>query len=410
MMQTLFKKSHPLISKGLGISATLILLSLAVAVTHFIDVYYMHELRGSDPTIHSGPWGDLQEWDIRVEQAMEFVNFDRTSNEGPFWNFGSLTAPAVQNVLMSSGLSSEDTGKLLLNQVKNPSGAFVIKPDESILLGLDPVVRSKLYLALSQNPSNRLQNAPYFLPKGDVMQLFDKKYDSNVKASALMKKLLYVRNGYTYFSDPEVILRHIPNPEERAEYLQSLTSQNAVLLKLLIKPDSDIDKPLNYWALTSAGVRIKDLRPLFEAQQRLPAGGSISVLYLLPPMARERLFTTPLTPGVGTPKQPDCHWSALNFFSEIPDDRMSDNDFASSFIAQNYYEIGKAGLQGDLVLLFNERNRVIHSSVYLADDIVFTKNGVNFAQPWILMHEKDMIGYFSALEPVKVAYFRRKRF
>ena len=410
MMQRLLKKSHPLISKGLKISAILILVSLAVAVTHFIDAYYTHALRGSDPTIHSGPWGDLQEWDIRVEQAMEFVSFDRTSNEGPFWNFGSLTAPAVQNVLMSSGLSSEDTGKLLLNQVKNPSGAFVIKPDESILLGLAPEVRSKLYLALSQNPSNRLQNAPYYIPKGDVTRLFDKKYDSNAKASALMKKLLYVRNGYTYFSDPEVILRHIQNPEERAKYLQSLTSQNAVLLKLLIKPDTDIDKPINYWALTTAGVRIKDLRPLFEAQQRLAEGGSISVLYLLPPMARERLFTTPLTPGVGNAKQPDCHWTALNFFSEIPDDRMSDNDFASSFIAQNYYEIGKAGLQGDLVLLFNEKNRVIHSAVYLADDILFTKNGVNFAQPWILMHEKDMIGYFSALEPVKVAYFRRKRF
>ena len=96
MMQRLLKKSHPLISKGLKISAILILVSLAVAVTHFIDAYYTHALRGSDPTIHSGPWGDLQEWDIRVEQAMEFVNFDRTSNEGPFWNFGSLTAPAVQ--------------------------------------------------------------------------------------------------------------------------------------------------------------------------------------------------------------------------------------------------------------------------------------------------------------------------
>ena len=370
----------------------------------------MHELRGSDPTIHSGPWGDIQEWDIRVEQAMEYVSFDRTSSEGPLWNFGSLTAPAVQNVLMSSGLSSEDTGKLLLNQVKNPSGAFVIKPDDSILLGLAPEVRSKLYLALSENPSNRLQNAPYFIPRGDVMRLFDKKHDSNAKAIALMKKLLYVRNGYTYFSDPEVILRNIPDPEERAEFLQSLTSQNAVLLRILIKPDTDIDKPLYYWGLTGPGVRLKDLRPLFEAQQRLKDGGSISILYLLPPMVRERLFTTPLPSVEGNKKQPDCHWTALNFFSETPDDRMSDNDFASSFIAQNYYEIGKPGLQGDLVLLFNEKNRVIHSSVYLADDILFTKNGVNFAQPWILMREKDMIGYFSALEPVKVAYFRRKHF
>ena len=51
---------------------------------------------------------------------------------------------------------------------------------------------------------------------------------------------------------------------------------------------------------------------------------------------------------------------------------------------------------------------MVHSSVYLADDIVFTKNGINFAQPWVTMRIKDMVGNFSALEPVKIAYFRRK--
>ncbi len=66
------------------------------------------------------------------------------------------------------------------------------------------------------------------------------------------------------------------------------------------------------------------------------------------------------------------------------------------------------GVPGDLVLLLDNQNKVIHSAVYIADDIVFTKNGINFAQPWVMMHEKDMVGHFSGLNPVRVAYFRKR--
>jgi len=155
------------------------------------------------------------------------------------------------------------------------------------------------------------------------------------------------------------------------------------------------------------GVLIKDLRPLFESQKRLPDGGSISILYLLPPIAREKLFTTPL-PSIAGEKMPDCHWTALNYFNETPDPKMSDNDYASRYISDNYYQIAKPGVAGDLVLLLNPQDQVIHSSVYIADDVVFTKNGINYAQPWILMKIDDMHGSYSRLAPVKVAYMRRK--
>ena len=179
-------------------------------------------------------------------------------------------------------------------------------------------------------------------------------------------------------------------------------------MRLLVRPDSDIDKPLNYWALSMPGVLLKDLRPLFESQQELRGGGSISILYLLPKLAREKLFTSPLPPSSGQERLPDCHWTALNFFSATPDPRMGDNGYASKFISDNYYQIAAPGVTGDLVLLLDEHNRVIHSSVYIAADVVFTKNGISYAQPWIFMHERDLVGTFSSIDPVKVAYFRRK--
>lgn len=386
-------------------------ITLLVAVgfaTHFIDKRIEHKSSGTAPNILSGPWGDLQTWDIRIEQPIEYVGFEKTSSEGPIWNFGTLLPAAVERLLLDSGLTANQSLQLLKCQVQGANGLALYKPDREFLLSLSPEVRSKLYLTLAQHAANRFYVTPYLIPGGNVAALFGKPHDSNVATIETMKKLLYTRNGYTYFSDPEVVLKGLASAEERLEYLQSLTSQSAVMMQLLLRPDSDIEKPLNYWSLSMPGVLMKDLRPLLEAQQRLPDGGDVSILYLLPPLAREKLFSSPLPPSAGDDKLPDCHWTALNYFSATPDPRMGDNVYASKFIMEHYYEVARPGIAGDLVLLVNSRGIVVHSAVYIAEDVVFTKNGINYAQPWILMHEKDMIGNYSALEPVKVAYFRHR--
>jgi hypothetical protein len=377
-------------------------------VTHLIDGHLAQEAEGTDGIVRSGAWGDLQEWDIRIEQPQEYSGFDRTSADGPFWSFGAMTPEAVHGLLIASGCTEEQSAKLLAERIQGTGAIVILKPDCEIILNLSPEVRSKLYLLLAQNPSNRFQKAPYFIPKGDVGKFFENHHSSDGKAKRLMKRLLYERNGFTYFSDPETVIKELNSDKERCDFIRSLTSQNALLAELLIRSGSDIDKPLNYWALSMPGVLLKNLKPLVEAQKRLPHGGSFSLLYALPPMARDRLFTSPLPPKDGDLKMPDCHWTVLNFFSQTPDPRMSDNDFAGHYITDHYYEIAQPGIAGDLVLLLNASGGVIHSAVYLADDVVFTKNGICYAQPWILMHQDDLVGTFSAMSPIKVGYFRRK--
>ena len=379
----------------------------AVSVTHWTDKRVEHANGGTSPDVRPGAWGDLQTWDIRLEQPQEYAAFLTIASRGPAWNFGTLTAPAVLCLLVDCGVPEEEATRLVSECKEAGSAGSILRPDEKFLLGLDPSVRSKLYLELAKNPANRFQVSPYYIPKGKVEAMFDDKHPGSSQTIPLVKKLSYTRNGFTYFSDPEIVLSHLGTPEERSDFLQDLTSQSAVMMRLLIRPDADIDKPLNYWALSMPGVLMKDLRPLFESQKRLGEGGSISILYLLPPIARDKLFTTPL-PSTGSQKMPDCHWTALNYFKETPDPRMVDNEYAARYIAENYYQIAKPGVAGDLVLVLNQQDQVIHSSVYIADDVVFTKNGINYAQPWILMRINDMMGNFSQLEPVKIGFMRRK--
>jgi hypothetical protein len=41
-------------------------------------------------------------------------------------------------------------------------------------------------------------------------------------------------------------------------------------------------------------------------------------------------------------------------------------------------------------------------------DIVFTKNGNNFAQPWMLMRLKDLIAEYTSETPPGIAIYRSK--
>jgi hypothetical protein len=59
-------------------------------------------------------------------------------------------------------------------------------------------------------------------------------------------------------------------------------------------------------------------------------------------------------------------------------------------------------------LVLNKDGNAIHSVVYLADDIVFTKNGNNYAQPWMLMRLKDVLSDYSGANPARTIVYRSK--
>ena len=46
-----------------------------------------------------------------------------------------------------------------------------------------------------------------------------------------------------------------------------------------------------------------------------------------------------------------------------------------------------------------ENKTAIHVAAYVADDLVFTKNGEDFRQPWMLMHMADMMETYAVKYP-----------
>jgi hypothetical protein len=180
-----------------------------------------------------------------------------------------------------------------------------------------------------------------------------------------------------------------------------------VLVELRIRPDTDIDKLVGYWG---RGMRQKDLRPLLESVARLKDGGNIDLIHLLPPFARERLYTFPMSQAQRSPNAPamDCHWSTMNFFNAEPDNRFNQEDFFFASLKQDYYPISRPSAYGDILILLNQKQQNIHSAVYLAGDIVFTKNGRNITTPWVLVRIPDMLATYPDHNEMRTLIFRRK--
>ena len=121
----------------------------------------------------------------------------------------------------------------------------------------------------------------------------------------------------------------------------------------------------------------------------------MNIAQLLPPFAQSRLYTfSPPTTNAPT-SGPDCFWTAMNFFKLQPDPGLSNFQYALDVLNRDYSDASGPRRFGDLLMLLDERRQTIHACVYVADDVVFTKNGADYLQPWTLMKIPDMLAHYA---------------
>ena len=357
-------------------------------------------------SIHVGAWGEMITRDIQLERPDEYLSSEATSPAVETWNFIGQKPEAAKALLESSGLSAAQiSSAFTADTVTETSAGTVLRPPEDLVVSLSPETREKLYLGLTGRNVNIYFDYPFVFPDDSVESIYadPRLHPDDV---ALLKKLVYPNGSANQLTDYATLMHKIPTVDRRMAVARVLSRQSAVFPGLVIKPDTDIDKIAAYWGHTP-NVRFTDIRPLLVALKSLPEGGNLSLFYLLPKFARDRLYTFPLPSQPGDPVM-DCHWSTFNFASDTPDNRFNNPDYAIQYIRNNYYNIATPSICGDVLLLMNDKNEIKHSAVYLADDLVFTKNGNNYSQPWMIMHTHDLLSFYPATPPMRVIYMRRK--
>ena len=164
--------------------------------------------------------------------------------------------------------------------------------------------------------------------------------------------------------------------------MRALSRTPSLFSKLTLSPSSTADVA-NY---CKKGFRFKDTSTFLSSMQRYPGLRRVDIVHLLPANIRKLLYTFPDPTLSRSGYLPDCHWTSLNFFNNEPLERLSDPPQATAYTLENFTRIQTPFQLGD-VLFFTDvqTGDAYHSCVYIADDIVFTKNGRSPLQPWTLM-------------------------
>jgi len=347
-----------------------------------------------------GPWGDLDYSRIVMEPPAEFAGaYTTPDRELPRWIFPGQSRDQVNQLLQSAKLTANQWDEIQARAEWSVGpGGTTVRPSRELVLGLKPESRSVIYDVLADYEENTAQHYALCYPA----ELVDEWLDNAGLQPAtlqLIKHLLYVNSSAVFLGDMNLAMSLVPDPAERMRLAKALYRQSALLVKLRVRPTSNMDELVNYWSRGGT----KDVRPLLESLPKLPAGFMIDINHLLPKFARAYLNTYP-QPNFDL--RHDCHWSSLNFFNLDPLEVYADREKAAATFMSDYYTIAGNPLLGDILVLITPQGKAIHSCVFVADNIVFTKNGLTSCAPWVLMELTDVLAFFAQQQPFRVVTYR----
>jgi hypothetical protein len=362
---------------------------------------------GNGANSHSStnaPWGRLEYTPIALDRPEEyFTNDVNFTAPRTLWIFRNQTEQQLQ-ALFATYDFTPSTHAWLTNRAhwQFQPRAIVISPPAAIVASLNPETRQKFYSLLGQNPENVLHASPFrFRPDG-----FDDWFANcgvPPEKIALVRKLTYEQDGSLCFADAPTFAQ-LATPEETKSVIKCLWRVSTFMVKLRVDPQTDVAKLMRYWSPLGPA---REYKPLIESVSRTPEGSTINVSYLLPPFARLRLYTYP------NPRDPDiirqdCFWSSMNFFNSTPDNRFFDSAHTRKVLETEYTRVRDDSRRfGDLLMLVSASDQALHMCVYIADDIVFTKNGAHTQQPWVLMKLPEMLSQYEREKPYQIRVYRR---
>jgi hypothetical protein len=355
-----------------------------------------------------GPWGRLSKTPIIVSPPLEYVAADWGRTNGPYqWYFPGTSPELLRAFLSSTGLTADQVARFVAAaRPESRISGLTLQPDLDLLRSLDPQVRGRLYLQLAKSTLNGDQVNSFRFFGTSTDRWFAGSMISPA-TRALVEPLVYRDGDIMHFADAEIVRQQITDPAELQRLAKALLRQPTVLVRLSVDRSSEINELAQYWG---RGGRSTDIRPLLESVAGAGDQGSIDIVHLLPSFARNRLYRYPkLTTGDLTkPALANCLWTSLNFFTAEPDDRYLDLNTAITTLREDYHIVESNYQLGDIVALLDGEGDLFHVVVYLADDLVFTKNGTSPVAPWTIMPLDRVKDYYrNQSDNPRLIYHRR---
>jgi len=344
---------------------------------------------GGEPvwTSKPGPWGELEIRSIYLEAPDYLVAGLKQPNSTTAWNFPGASEAWLTALFTRAGLSTDLQAQLLNPQrILIHEGVWTLFADPSLLMGLTVEQRSVIYEELAASPLNPMHASPAYVVANNADDWLADAHLSDEQKQTV-RKLLWKDHDMLAFSDVSILLAETKSDAEVARIFKFMTRVRSLVVNLKLSSRMDWKPLAQYW--TDEGREIESLPLIISAAER-DSMKSIDLTHLLPPIARARLYTFPSLDSGAEGRLPDCQWTALNFFNSTPHDYFLDARLTAARLREAYETVDGTWRYGDVLEFTNPQGDAVHACVYLADNIVFTKNGEGMIKPWVLMWLADV--------------------
>lgn len=354
----------------------------------------------------AGPWGQVEYFEVFLEAPAAILKVSEFSSFRSVWHFPKTTVAEVFQMISDLDLPSDLQENLCdKKRWSEAENTVSVSVDREILEQLPQKSREHIYRRLSESSLNRFQVEPEVVFAASPREWLQ-EYEFEEELVRFVELTCYKRGECLVFSDVLAALSLCRSDEERIRFRQALSRTPTIVAKVLLNSANVVDIA-DYWG---RGTRFKNTLPFLQSMARVPGVDKIDVIHLLPASVRKILYTFPNPLLTENGYLPDCHWTSLNFFNTEPLERLSDPIQATQYTLENFRVVEAPYQCGD-VLFFTDikTGDAYHSCAYIADDIVFTKNGRSPLQPWVLMKIEQVKTLYDLHFRTQTVAYRRKQ-
>lgn len=367
-----------------------------------VSAFERHDLDKEWVTAKKGQWGELQYRRFYLPLPKAWLD-QSTALEKAVWHIPNMVPAKLQEIMAATPLNDEERRLWKETcELKVTEKGISILPSKEFRWALSPQSRTMLYAWLGQFPDNETLAMPFCYKAHDLNEWLQDN-DLSEELVQSIRQLLYTTGDSVCFADLDLIEDKVKDQEERATLLGVLYRHPYCEVRLRIDQKTDIKGLSTYWGEWHRVERVK--RKLKETLGKQPET-YVSLTSILPPHPRSVLNTFPSLPKSPSEFQPDCYWTAFNFFNRTPDNRFAENAFMEEALVKYHDRVEGKPRYGDLIFLVDASGRPLHGAVYLADDLIYTKNGGHFTQPWVIMKLADMKACYPQPTPVRETFYR----
>lgn len=285
--------------------------------------------------------------------------------------WGAPDRATFVSAMERAGLSEDVRSAVLEVTICDNDGCIAVPPS-SVLAGLTQPQRIAVYEAMRDYPQAMLLNAPFVRPSHRMHFADDPRLSP--AAREVLRAGSFVIGERRYFSDLTWLCERVTDTRERASFFRVLRARSALDATVRVRTHEELERAVRWWGTRG---REDEVRTRFTEAMTNGTEG-VPLRELLPPFARTRFGTFP-----ARDTRFDCFWTAVNFFSATEEGGpLIDSDVfdqtMSSWIPVPLNELRF----GDVLAFRTEAGLTEHAAVYLAEDLVLTKDGWTMHRAW----------------------------